>query len=1341
MQNETAQSTVTLNGAQAKQEMTALTQKANNLRMMLKEANEAGDGKAFEKYNKQLKETTKQMNQMAKEAFDVKKVLNNLSGASIKDLEKAQKQLNATLRSGDVTRNTEEWKTLQEQLKSVKSEIADISSENKVAQGGFSKMAEGANKYMGIFAAGFAAVTGMTLALKGFMDQRLKLEDSQANLKSLTGLGDDDIAWLTEQAKGLATTMTTTGVRIRASSQEIVDAFTIVGSAKPELLKDRDGLKEVTEQALILAEASKMEVGDAVKGITIALNMYGASAKEAARYTNVLGAGAKEGAAEVSSQTESILKAGVAASQANIPIEQLVGSIQTLAEKGIKDEIAGTGLKTFFIKLQSGADDTNPKIVGLQKALENLAAKQLSSSELQKQFGLETYTVAASMIASADKVKFYTQAVTGTTTALEQAQINSKTTAATLAQAKNDFNELGMALVAKLNPAMLAAANLGNAFLKVLVQMPRWIIENKGLVLTLAAGMVAYGLTIVYNTIAQKASNIEKTIGIYLAKAGTIADLAAAAAKALFTGNITRARAAMRLLNAELLVNPYVAIGVALAAVTVAIYKFATAQTSAEKAWKEFNVQSQIEIQTADQLFEAVKKSNAGSTERKSLIYKINTQYGQYLTNQLTEKSNLDDIAEAQKTVNFALRDKIAIQTKEASKAEVTKKSVDKQVSTSEKLSGAFTDAFGENIGEIMKSESLNRLNADPDNMQLTFHDEKNRLWQKHGYKAQDIIYYLNQYTVLRTELSKELKSIDKKFDGIYSTPFDPLASSLKGEVVISGNKKPEPKRDDSSEVQKTKLDALRKTQLEEVDKWTANEQSRFKKRYLDNLDSEETYQTNLLNITKESLQWKQKLYGDDEKEYTDYKNQLLDIDIKKRDDANKLTEKKNKEALENFKKLHDAELNLVTASDLLQRNKLEQNLADDIITQAQYDDEIIKQDIATAYSRLTIANNYSEDAKNFHYTTEEDRVNTINAANNSALDADKAYRNAKKKLTKDGLEEVREIESRNGINGSKSKSDQYKEDIQLLREKLATELADTKKSAKDKKAAIDRFTTDIKVLNKKNAQDKAQDIIDIASKAGDFSSKLQEAESLSIENKYAVQLNAAKGNADETKAIEEQMEAEKVAVKKKYADIDFALTSAKIIASTSLAVMKAWETGPYAGPALAIITGATGLAELAVANEQRIAVQNLWTGGFTEDGGKYEPRGIVHAGEFVANQEAVRNAPMRKVFNLVDYAQRTNRVAQISSEDIVRSLGIRNGYANGGFVASVPTPGGSSEGGVSKQDLAMMYGVIAQNSKLIAALHGQIQNGIQANVSIAGKNGISEQTTMYNKLLANAQR
>lgn len=1309
MQNETAQSTVTLNGAQAKQEMTALTQKANNLRMMLKEANEAGDGKAFEKYNKQLKETTKQMNQMAKEAFDVKKVLDNLSGASIKDLEKAQKQLNATLRSGDIARNSEEWRKLQSQLKSVKSEISDINSENKVAQGGFSRLAEGANKYLGIFAAGLAAVTGITLALKNFMDQRLKLEDSQANLKSLTGLGDNDITWLTEQAALLSTTMTSSGVRIRASSQEIVDAFTIVGSAKPELLKDRDGLKEVTEQALILAEASKMQVGDAVKGITIALNMYGASAKEAARYTNVLGAGAKEGAAEVSSQTESILKAGVAASQANIPIEQLVGSIQTLAEKGIKDEIAGTGLKTFFIKLQSGADDTNPKIVGLQKALENLAAKQLSSSEIQKQFGLETYTVASAMIASAEKVKFYTDAVTGTTTALEQAQINSLTKAASLAQAKNRFNELGMELVKNLNPAMLGAANLGNSFLKVLVQMPKWLNDNKGLLFSLAGVMILYSIAVSRATIQAYLWLALEEAKVLWTKASTAATLAQVAVTGYLTGGIRAANLATKEFFLTLGLNPIVAIGIALAAVTIGLYKWISASQSVNQVQKSHaDIQKKVEEQYTEQEAKikslvTVLNSELFSLEerRKALgeLKKLVPNYHADLTNEgkliNNNKSAIDQyLISLEKEIRLqASKDELIALYKK--KREQEKAVADKNNSADNSEKAANTTIIGENplaalSRGLLAIQSRGFAKAAQNELEIT---------------NATIKTIESEYALLSKQTTKAV------------IPKDPVGDPGKGNI---------------------------ETALDKLEKWKATQENILKDKKLaneDGIDTEERYNLKMTNLQIDYLTRKRNLYAVDSLEYKQAQGLLKDIGIKRQDESKKLREKEDKEALESFKKLHEAELIIETTTDLLKRNKLEKDLEDGIISQSEYDDEILKQDVATAYARLKIANDYSEDAKNYHYATEEDLGSTINAANNAALDADKAYRTAKKKLTKDGLEEVREIESRNGINASKSKSDQYKEDIKVLKDKLATELADTKKSAKDKKDAIERFTKDITVLNKKNAQDKAQDIIDIASKAGDFSSKLQEAESLSIENKYAAQLKAAKGNADETKAIEEQMEADKVAVKKKYADIDFALTSAKIIASTALAVMKAWEVGPIAGPILAIATGATGLAELAVANEQRTAIQNLWTGGFTDDGGKYEPRGIVHAGEFVANQEAVRNTPMRKVFNLVDYAQRTNRVAQISSEDIVRSLGIRNGYANGGFVASVPTPGGNPEGGVSKEDLAMMYGVIAQNSNLIQALHAQIQNGIKADVSIAGKNGVAEQTTLYNKLLSNAQR
>ena len=99
--------------------------------------------------------------------------------------------------------------------------------------------------------------------------------------------------------------------------------------------------------------------------MTLSLNQYGAGADQAANYTNVMAAGSKVGAAAVNSITAAVKKAGITAAGSEVPIEQLVGTTETLAEKGIKDEVAGTGSKMIFLKLQTGADDTNPKIVVL----------------------------------------------------------------------------------------------------------------------------------------------------------------------------------------------------------------------------------------------------------------------------------------------------------------------------------------------------------------------------------------------------------------------------------------------------------------------------------------------------------------------------------------------------------------------------------------------------------------------------------------------------------------------------------------------------------------------------------------------------------------------------------------------------------------------------------------------------------------------------------------------------------------------------------------------------------------------------------------------------------------
>lgn len=413
----------------------------------------------------------------------------------------------------DMTRGSEEYNRTMQKIRNLKSiirehrnEIKGVTEETKKSTISVGKLVDGFNRFGGVIVAVIGFLTGVTLALRSFRDERNKLEESQAGLKALTGLDDDSIAWLTEQAKKLSTTMTREGLRVRQSASEILDAYMLVGSAKPELLGDKEALAAVTEEAMRLQAAAKdIKLSEAVDALTLSLNQYGAAADQAGRFSNVLAAGSKEGAANIASQARTIRNAGVAAASANVSIEQTVGLIETLAEKGIKDEVAGTGLKKFFLVLQTGADETNPKIVGLNQALENLKEKGLSAGDIKDMFGEEGYNVASVILQNIDKVKQYTEAVTGTNIAYEQAAINSRTAAAALDQARNKMKLAAVELGEKLNPAFTVSTNLATNLLKTLPGLIDWFQKWGPVIVALLVPVAAYiaylKLAVLYHTL------------------------------------------------------------------------------------------------------------------------------------------------------------------------------------------------------------------------------------------------------------------------------------------------------------------------------------------------------------------------------------------------------------------------------------------------------------------------------------------------------------------------------------------------------------------------------------------------------------------------------------------------------------------------------------------------------------------------------------------------------------------------------------------------------------------------------------------------------------------------
>ena len=428
--------------------------------------------------------------------IDGKEINNDITSiqAEIRQLTKDIKDMQ--IGSEEYTQTVRKIRTLRGIIKEHKDTIRQVTDETKKSTISFGRFVDGFNRFGGFIASMVASLTGLILGLRSLRDEKNKLESSQASLKALTGLDDDSISWLTQQAQVLSTTMTKEGLRVKAAANEILDAYMLVGSAKPELLSDKEALAAVTEEAMRMqAAAGDITLAQAVDALTLSLNQYGAEADQAARFTNVLAAGSKEGAANIASQTAAIRNSGVAAASANVSFEETVALIQTLAYSGIKDEVAGTALKKFFLVLQTGADDVNPKIVGLSKALENLKAKNMGAADIKDMFGEEGYNAASVILQNIDMVNRYTEAVTGTSVAQEQAAINSATAEAKLAQVRNEMKLAGIELIEKLNPAIMVSTNAMTYVIKILPGLIDWFMKYSSTVVSCSiaiAGLTAY---------------------------------------------------------------------------------------------------------------------------------------------------------------------------------------------------------------------------------------------------------------------------------------------------------------------------------------------------------------------------------------------------------------------------------------------------------------------------------------------------------------------------------------------------------------------------------------------------------------------------------------------------------------------------------------------------------------------------------------------------------------------------------------------------------------------------------------------------------------------------------
>ncbi len=468
--------------------------------------------------------------------LDGKEVQNN-ARAIQGEMRKLKKEIdNCTVGSDEYIQKTKQYRALNSVLQEHKAQLKGIETQTKenaaASQNWLQKGIAMFNQYSVAILGFTAAFTGVAMKIADFRKKNMEKESSQANLKALTGLDDASIEWLTKQAEILSTTMDKSGLRVKKSAQEILEAYMLVGSNKPELLQNKEALSAVTIEAMRLAEAAKIELKEAVESLTTSMNQFEAAADETGRYVNVLAAGSQKGSANVAQQAASIMKTGVAARTAGIEIETLDAAIETLAEKGIKGEIAGTQLNAFLSKLTTGERAAKLQTEGLTAVLKDLNNEFKNNEQLAAGKGMKAFStefsergLRAALILSqnVDKLEEYRKAVTGTNIAVEQAAINSATMEAKMAQLKNQINETGMALAKDLAPVFSKFTNLATKFVMALPPIVKFLKEYGETLMVAVSTLILYTSWTQIATKATAAWNAVVTFATTFSKAYSVA--------------------------------------------------------------------------------------------------------------------------------------------------------------------------------------------------------------------------------------------------------------------------------------------------------------------------------------------------------------------------------------------------------------------------------------------------------------------------------------------------------------------------------------------------------------------------------------------------------------------------------------------------------------------------------------------------------------------------------------------------------------------------------------------------------------------------------------------------
>lgn len=1352
MSNYTTNATVNLqmNGKEPKQVLEELKQRAFDLQNAIAKAAAEGKKTDLSKLKKELKTTQRQIREVESATEQVAEVMKRLDKASPKELQRTLRTLEKQLNS--LERGSEAWERQCKHIKAVRAEIDRVNRELREGETFWKRFNRKMNDWQTTIAAGAAAVTGLVMAGRSAVNAYAEMDAEMASVRKYTGMTAEEVERLNEEFKKIDT---------RSSREELNRLAQEAGRLGKTSQEDVLGFVRAADQINVALD-------DLGEGATLTLskltNIFGDEARLGTERSllavgsviNELSQNSTASAPYLAQFAQRL--AGVGA-QAGMTIPQIMGFAAVLDSQGQAVEMSATAMSKLIMNLFKDTEKI-AKATGLDLEEFNAALKRSTNEgllmllERMKQLGgmdvlapvfrdmgEEGARASAVISALAGNIDMVRQQQDVANTAFEEAtsvtkefNVQNTTVQAGLDKARKRVKEMAVELGEKLQPVMAHVISSTTLILKLLSVLVDFVIKHKTAIISVTSALIAYKVAINATNIALKAkhywlvlTNGVMKVGSALQATYKTAVLLSSVALNRFTGNTKRAAAAQRMLNAAQKANVYallISLIVGITTALVSYYKSLNKVSLAEKTLNDIKLDAQQRLvdekSKIESLIRVANDETLAMENRIKAVNKLNEiipNYNAYI-DETTGKYNASTTALNEYTAALMRRyevegakEKLSALGREKVQLLLDKREAEAELRRAVALSESGNYVGGRE-GAIMRSGPGMNI----------------ALKQRNVNNIQEQI--------------SAIEKTERYLIGEYGKEIDGTVLNDSGTVVDDNN--------NGSTVVAGGLGGGGGTE----DKFAAENEWRERQEALNRIayaKGEKNYEQYTLRMQEIAIEYHRK-----QLQHTDLSAlERLGIEAnyyeavrKQQEQENTFAEERSKEAIQTAKEQEEERYSTLLATE-------KQRYIDGKISLAEYQSAVQLAELEHL-RRMTLI-----------FEKGSDEYVQANARYQDRMIADQQARlRESERLEREHLSELARLKEEYFGNSPAENEALLNKDLANLEIVYEAELQAAGDNAAEKLRIDEAYEQAKLALRKKYgmlAEEEERNWIlrsaewlesdggeaitgtmdtlvsGMSSIFSSLSSLIQaelEIQTAAIESRYDKEISYAEGNTYKVKKLEEQKEKELARLKNEANKKMFAMQVVQAVAQTAQNAISAYGSAaaiPIVGfimapiaAAMAIAAGALQIAAIKK-QQQQAQSQGYMKGGFTKKGKRDEVAGVVHAGEWVASQELLASPVARPMIDALDYAQRTNTVASLRSDDVNRAI-----------AAPMMSAGGQREVRVIVERSEQEHKPDTELSSTIRRLNERLNEPFVTINTVEGDYGIKQAQDEYEKLIRN---